>query len=179
MDKITFTHAAQELRIHTNTLKNWQKAGRLPSAEKLKVKGKDVWFVDLDEALDVSHNEQTIYQTTPNTQPTTQEPTDEPQQPTTAAFEQSLVLWQETFTAPLLKTNADLLKSNDDKSKHIEELASELATVKERLRALQASQPLPQPPPGPAVAAPVDNAPTAGNGPQPVKRGLWARLFGG
>lgn len=195
MEKITLIQAAQILSLHPNTLKNWQKAGRLPSAEKIKVKGKDVWFVALEDVRNVANNEQTIYQTIPNRQepindPPT-DPTDTPQQATTANNAQALDLWRETYIVPLERANADLLKSNDDKTKRIDELSHANGVLEERVRNLEAqlqerlrmlqaaqaareAQPAPQPPPpAPIIVQPVE---TPQNAPQP-KRGLLGGWF--
>lgn len=200
MEKTTLIQAAKLLSLHPNTLKNWQKAGRLPSAEKLKVKGKDVWFVDLDELREVSNNEPIFTQQTSEQTTTNQEPPNGPQEPPTGGFGQSLALWQEISIAPLLKANTDLLKSNDEKSKRIEELALEIGQLRERLRLLETAQAAPQPPqrPEPPPSAEITHAavepPQTAQEPEPspvlhrntlqpvtmqTKKGFWARWFGG
>lgn len=53
VQKQSFATVAKALGIHTNTLKNWQKAGKLPSAEKAIIKGVTTWMCDIDEAREV------------------------------------------------------------------------------------------------------------------------------
>jgi hypothetical protein len=66
-----------------------------------------------------------------------------------------------------------LVEANERQAARLEEMAEEIGTLKERLRSLEASQPLPQPAPAPVAPAPVDNSPMGEIAPEPVKKRHW------
>ncbi len=59
-DLITFAAAAKELDVHPNTLKNWQRTGRLITAQKRKHNGVITWMVALDDARQVGQQSPAI-----------------------------------------------------------------------------------------------------------------------
>lgn len=47
--KIRLVEAAKIVGVHQNTLRNWRKAGKLKTVEKIFENGIEVWYVDLSE----------------------------------------------------------------------------------------------------------------------------------
>ena len=54
MDKIPFSEAAKLAGIHPNTIRNWRKAGKLKTTEKVIENGIEVWMVDPAEVSQVA-----------------------------------------------------------------------------------------------------------------------------
>jgi hypothetical protein len=128
MPKVTFAEAARPLGIHPNTLKNWQRAGRLPGAEKQHVKGVATWLVDPDEVSTVALQHLATLDNTARQDPTIpadrpdsssgQARQSEPDNPTTIEdddsggrrqslspagnnIDQNIMLWRDSLVAPL------------------------------------------------------------------------------
>lgn len=189
MDKVPFSEAARLAGIHPNTIRNWRKAGKLKTCEKVFENGIEVWIVDPDEISKVglqkvapgdNNNNNSV--NTPDVKP------DFTLAPPGPAFEQSLVFMRESVVKPL----TDLIERQ---SNQIKDMSEEIGTLKERVKQLEAAQSsrdaarLAESPP------PINISPRAGNGPQepspilhsdtlqpvttPTKKGFWARLLGG
>ena len=109
--KLPFKQISQDLGIHPNTLKNWQKAGRLPSAEKVKVNGKFTWLVDPDEAIHASRQPDKVLDNEPYN-----------------SSEQS------TFT-----TGADSQSNNSGPTAYLMELQSERGTLLDKIYNLESA----------------------------------------
>jgi uncharacterized coiled-coil protein SlyX len=144
MDKVPFSEAAKLAGIHPNTIRNWRKAGKLKTAEKVLENGIEVWIIDPAEVSQVTlqarpstHDNTNNDVNTPDVNPTP------PTSPVAAGFEQSLVFMRESVVKPL----TDLVARQSDQ---IKEMSEEIGTLKERLRALEAAQAahVPQPSPG-------------------------------
>lgn len=137
--KVSFAQAAKMLGVHVNTLKNWQRAGRLSSAEKAKVKGVWTWIVDYSEAAQVNQQGYTIIDSTAQYNQHQTEAATEP--PEAANNQQGLmVLPQEAYTG--------LLALVEKQGDTIAKMAEEIGGLKERVKQLE-NQPAP---PAPAVA---------------------------
>lgn len=181
-DKVTFAQAAKLLNLHTNTLKNWQKAGKLPTAEKRKVRGVVTWLVDLDEVTVITNQGYTILDNGGDYQPQQSqqdgpeaveqrqpEPSTQASQPTQIQpnIEATLTIFRESVVAPL----TTLIK---EQGNQIAELSAKNGQLEERLRHMevqlqvaQAAQERPQQP----EPSPVLNSETLS--PEPPKKRHW------
>jgi hypothetical protein len=132
MDKIPFNEAARLAGIHLNTLRNWQKAGKLKTAEKIIENGRELWIVDPSEVESLSSQHvKKIDTNTADSIDTNNAPPGEPGPATSPAFEQSLALIRESVVRPL----TDLVASQNSR---IEELSLELGELRAELRHLKA-----------------------------------------
>lgn len=173
MDKIPFNEAARLAGIHLNTLRNWQKSGKLKTSEKIIENGRELWIVDPSELNNLSS--QHVKRTDTNnvvTIDTNNAPPGEPGPITSPALEQTLVFMRESVVRPLVE-------ANERQAAVIGELREEIGSLKERLRALEAATATPQPAPEPQPIMPVTISPVPEIAVEPVKRGFWQRLFGG
>lgn len=188
MDKVSFQDAAKLAAVHFNTVKNWRKAGKLKTAEKVLENGRELWLVDPSEVIQIARqsrqnlpeipdnqavhidganidNGRTDVYTTPLNVPSRGQDIS-----TNPALEQNLTFFRESIVRPLVE-------ANERQAARLEELAQEIGTLKERLRQVEAGQVAQET--RPEI---VDNKqPAAFEIPaQPgKKRGFWSRLFSG
>lgn len=190
MDKVSFQEAAKQAGVHLNTVKNWRKAGKFKTAQKVLENGHELWLVDPAEVVQIARQarqnlpdiaEQSVVdlgenkvdnrsdaQTTqPNWPPTGQNaeelPSTQSAQGLAPALEQNLTFFRESIVRPLVE---DLARARTE----LGEAKEEIGTLKERLRALEASQPLPQPTPAPEPS-PVLSSETLR--PEPPRKRRW------
>jgi hypothetical protein len=199
MEKVTFAQAARPLGIHPNTLKNWQRSGRLSSAEKQLVKGVATWLVDPAEVAAVALQH---VSTPDNTrQPSPDRPDiaggqprqSEPDNPTTLIqpnttttgnnIDQNIMLWRDSLVAPLtaqlerqFNRIEELARENVNLIRDKEELAGRVRELEDRLIAREAVQ---EPPQAVEVQIPAVGLETPG---APKQAGMlaswWSRTFG-
>lgn len=188
MDKISFSEASGLAGVHFNTLRNWRKAGKLKTAEKIIENGREMWIVDPEEVEQLTRqSRQDYHDNTPvdigpinvdnppreqhnqNPQASANPPTPGGAAPT-LALEQSLIFMRESVVKPLVE-------ANERQALRLEQMAEEIGSLKQRIKQLEEAQPSP----GPDVTQtqnppqPVDlPAPT----PPPTRKSLLARLFG-
>lgn len=188
MDKVSFQDAAKQAEVHFNTLRNWRKAGKLKTAEKVLEKGRELWIVDPAEVVEITRqSRQSLPESPVNyhvdidgdnpANDRSDAPPNPPNWPPTGpaaqslnptpALEQTLVFMRESVVRPLVE-------ANERQAARLEEMAGEIGTLKERLRnveaQLQAAQPLPQPPPDPEPS-PVLSSETLR--PEPPRKRRW------
>lgn len=134
MEKISFSEAARLAGIHPNTIRNWRKAGKLKTTEKVLEKGIEVWIVDPEEithfALQARPSGDTNNTNTVNNPNNVVSSLGSPQM---AGFEQSLLFMRESVVKPI----TDLVERQ---STQIKEMSEELGTLKERIRQLELKQ---------------------------------------
>lgn len=193
MDKVSFQDAAKQAEVHFNTLRNWRKAGKLKTAEKVLEKGRELWIVDPAEVVEIARQSRQSLPESPDNYHVdidgdnpANDRSDAPPTPpnwpptgpaapgltATPALEQTLVFMRESVVRPLVE-------ANERQAARLEEMAGEIGTLKERLRALEAAQAarVAQPAPQPAETMTITPAPQIA--PEPVTRSLWQRIFGG
>lgn len=184
MDKVSFQEAAKQAEVHFNTLRNWRKAGKLKTAQKVLENGRELWVVDPAEVIEIARqsrqglpespanyhvdisednpaNDRSDASTTPPIWP----PSGQTAQGITPppALEQTLVFMRESVVRPLVE-------ANERQAARLEEMAEQIGSLKERVRQLEAvqaahaAQPAPEP-------SPVLNSATLR--PEPPKKRRW------
>jgi hypothetical protein len=170
MDKVSFQDAAKQAGVHFNTVKNWRKAGKFKTAEKVIENGRELWLVDPAEVIQVArqskqglseiqdnvhvhidgtnidNDRSDVYTTQTKAPPSSQSIS------TSQALEQNLTLIRESIVRPLVE-------ANERQAVRLEEMARENERLKERVKQLEAGQ-----------AAPVVVE---------KRKGFWSRLFSG
>lgn len=144
MSKVPFGEAATNAGVHFNTLRNWRKAGKLRTAEKVIENGRELWLVEQEEVDNMSRQSRQNLPKTPanyhvnidgvnpaNDPPT--EVTNGPGLSTTPALEQTLIFMRESVVRPLVE-------ANERQAARLEEMAEEIGNLKERIRQLEARQ---------------------------------------
>lgn len=142
MSKVPFGEAASVAGVHFNTLRNWRKAGKLKTAEKVIENGRELWLVEQQEVDNISRQSRQNAPETPanyhvdidgvnpaNDPPI--EPRNGPGLSTTPALEQTLVFMRESVVRPLVE-------ANERQAARLEEMAEEVGSLKERVRELEA-----------------------------------------
>lgn len=173
MEKVSFSEAARLAGIHPNTIRNWRKAGKLKTTEKVLEKGIEIWIVDPGEITQLAllaHPSQDTNNNNPVNTPNIEIGSLESSQ--AAGFEQSLLFMRESVVKPL----TDLVERQ---SNQIKEMSEELGSLKEHIRQLEAKQaetPTPQPVQAPALMlepSPILNKETLQPEPPKKKRHWW------
>ncbi len=144
MSKVPFGEAATNAGVHFNTLRNWRKAGKLKTAEKVLENGRELWLVEQEEVDNISRQSRRNLPGTPanyhvdidgvntaNTQ--SNETRTGPGLATTPALEQTLVFMRESVVKPLVE-------ANERQAARLEQMAEEIGSLKERIRQLEAKQ---------------------------------------
>lgn len=178
MSKVTFTEAATAAGVHFNTLRNWRKANKLTTAEKVVENGVEIWVVDLEEIEQLAR--QSRHKRLVNNKSTVDglnvdlPPVDVPG-PARAANNTPLTIRPEleNFMALVERSQKPLLERIDNLTDRVENLARENGDLarqnedlKERVKALEAAQAAPQPQPAPIPVQPVEITPIAVEPPQ-------------
>ncbi len=188
MDKVSLLEAARSAGLHPNTVRNWRKLGKLKTVGKVVENKIEAWVVDPEEVAQLAQisratNGSARAANKPHddmapiggphassdqdaTQPRLGAGPDSPVGQISPAFEQSLSLIRESVVRPLVELV-------DRQTDQIKEMSEEIGSLKERLRALEASQPLPQPPRTPEPVAPVTITPAHEIAPEPPKKRRW------
>lgn len=181
MSKVPFGEAASVAGVHFNTLRNWRKAGKLKTAEKVIENGRELWLVEQAEVDNISRQSRQNLPEMPanyhvdidGVNPANDPPTEIRNGPglsTTPALEQTLVFMRESVVRPLVE-------ANERQAARLQEMSEEVGSLKERVRQLEArlaentepAQPVPQSGPEPS---PVLNTETLQSEP-PKKRRWW------
>ncbi len=181
-EKVTLAQAAGQVGVHINTIKTWRRSGYLKSAELIIEHGVEVWHVSLEEAIQVAQSKRNKrVDSSKNTGGYPAGYTDnnsvmaENNNPAPASGGQLLARPEQAMLELITQTQKPLLEMLNSRDTTIQELTAELATVKERLRALEAAQAqvaqkIQQPAVATKLAEPLP-APT----PEPIKE---RRVFG-
>lgn len=181
MSKVPFGEAATNAGVHFNTLRNWRKAGKLKTAEKVLENGRELWLVEQEEVDNICRqSRQNITESPANyhvdidaVNPVnipSNEAKAEPRLATAPALEQTLVFMRESVVRPLVE-------ANERQAVRLEQMAEEIGSLKERIRQLEAKQaesPAPQPAPAPTLEpSPILNKETLQPEPPKKKRHWW------
>ena len=134
---VTFSEAAKRAGIHPNTIRNWRKAGRLKTAQKVVENNSEVWLVELDEVLSVAGQGVSQRAYNPNNSFIGDNVNPTPN---------NSLLIQETIAAAVNQAVAPLTALVGQQSQQIAELNRELGRLEEKLSQLQ-NQPRPAPAP--------------------------------
>jgi hypothetical protein len=188
--QVTIGEAARLLAVHANTIRNWRAAGKLKSAHKALDGKKQVWLMSLQEVTRLSYQQHnnddnnpvvttgyTSVYTTVN-QPDNNSPA--------GAGSQSLAI-PDRPSPEYMALLAELTRLQDERRQEAEIAAAKIATLEERLRALEASQVSQAAPTSHGAAKPVnipaDSSPSAPAPLQPGtstrRRGWWSRIVMG
>lgn len=136
--KVTLAQAARMVGVHRNTVKNWQREGKLASAEKMFERGIEVWYVSPAEVVEVAR--QSKEARLGNSLP----PIDYTTQPETAtaptAGQQTLDLIRESIVRPL----TDLIERQNttiaEQANRIGRLEAEVEQLKQNTSRQEAPQ---------------------------------------
>lgn len=207
MDRVTLVEAARLVDLHPNTVRNWRKADKLKSAEKVVENGVDVWLVDPQEVHQLAQESKAAKRSTKDSSWSDNTPQDDvypkpysggpddnkgktatgsaqdsPGGAVSPLVEQNLAFFRESIVRPLVE-------ANERQAAKIEDLSVQVGTLQERVRQLEARLAESVAPAQPPVA-PAPRPPAAGPEPSPVlnrdtlqpvepRKGFWQRLFGG
>jgi hypothetical protein len=162
MDKVPLSEAARQVGVHPNTIRNWRKAGKLKSAEKIAENGTEVWIVEPSEVSKVAA------QARPGVIGNINYPVAAPgiNEGSTENPAELFELIREGIVRPL----TELVERQSDQ---IKEMAEELGTLKERVRQLEAkhAETPPARPKQTPEPSPVLNRETLQ--PEPPKKRRW------
>ncbi len=181
MDKVTLIEAARLVDLHPNTVRNWRKAGKLKTAEKVLDNNVETWVVDPQEVNQLAdHNRSTngvnnrsYIVNPPDGQPIGEAVAQASTSPGAAISpvqEQTIAFMRESVVRPLVEANERQVAEIQKLSRENGELSAELRIVKQRLDTLQASQAAPQPPSAPEPS-PVLSTETLR--PEPPRKRRW------
>lgn len=144
-DLVTFAEAARLSGIHRNTIKNWQKAGRLQTAQKVLSNGIETWLVSLAEIQElVRRSNSPLIGSQPNTTniPPNMPPNDT-QSPPSPEKGNNLSVIPNDFLKPL----ADVVERQNElierQSEKIADLSLQVGELRGRLGAIEERQPVP------------------------------------
>ncbi len=171
-DKVTFAAAARALGVHVNSVKNWNTAGKLATAEKIQVKDVDKWVVSLTEARQLQQAGHTsIHNNIDNNQVYNGSTTDTQQLVVQPNADQQQQAW---VTYKLLESQASRIEELIRDKTNLERDKQELQA---RLDLLEASQAVQIGAQSPVATEPIQH--TQQPLQQPTKRpSLWQRMFG-
>jgi hypothetical protein len=162
MDKVPLSEAARQIGIHPNTIRNWRKAGKLKSAEKVSENGTEVWIVEPSEVSKIAA------QARPGVIGNINNPVAAPD--INQSFIENPANLFELIREGVVRPLTELVERQ---SAQIKEMAEESGILKERVRQLEAKQ-AETPPARPKLApepSPVLNRETLQ--PEPPKKRRW------
>ncbi len=185
VEKVTLAQAAKDSGVHVNTVKNWRKAGRLNSAEKIIERGIEVWYVDPGEIEGLA--QQSKAKSLNNTEKETNQHKETIDYSTGNNNLPALVPQVEQFMSLVERSQQPLLERIDKLTNRNEELALEVGQLRERLKNMEEKQR--EVPPAqeqklsgagvdnitPAVVQPTQQEPVSVE----KRKGFWSRLLGG
>jgi hypothetical protein len=185
-EKVTLAQAAKDSGVHVNTVKNWRKAGRLNTAEKIIERGIEVWYVDPTEVEELAL--QSKAKSVNNTEKESSQQKETIDYPNTRTDNLPAVIPQvEQFMVLVERSQQPLLERIDNLVSRNEELTLEVGTLRERLKNLEEKQVAQAQAQQinevdnrvdnttPAVVQPMQQEPV----PDEKRKGFWARLFSG
>lgn len=203
MSKVTFSEAATAAGVHFNTLRNWRKANKLTTAEKVFENGVEIWIVELSEVEQLAR--QSRHKRADNNKasvdgPNAEMPPVDVPGPSEAPPNgmTTIPAGFDNFMALVERSQKPLLEQIGTLTNKVESLARENGELQERLRALEAAQAaqdaarLAESPPPPTNTPRTETGSQTAQEPSPIlhsdtlepittptKKGFWARLLGG